>query len=77
VSRANRKAYGISQEVEVRPSVDFSRLEEVMIVTEQSAAVDAIEATEGLNEAEAGTSVEPAAPESETKDSKKTREKGP
>jgi rod shape-determining protein MreC len=33
VSKANRKAYGISQEVEVRPSVDFSRLEEVMVVT--------------------------------------------
>jgi rod shape-determining protein MreC len=34
VSKANRKAYGISQEVEVRPSVDFSRLEEVMVVTD-------------------------------------------
>ncbi len=33
VSKANRKAYGISQEVEVRPSVDFSRLEEVMVIT--------------------------------------------
>ncbi len=33
VSRVDRKAYGISQEVEVRPSVDFSRLEEVLVVT--------------------------------------------
>jgi rod shape-determining protein MreC len=33
VSRVDRKAYGISQDVEVRPSVDFSRLEEVLVVT--------------------------------------------
>lgn len=32
VSKVNRKAYGITQEVEVRPSVDFSKLEEVLIV---------------------------------------------
>lgn len=33
VSKVDRKPYGISQEVEVRPSVDFSKLEEVMVVT--------------------------------------------
>ncbi|MBY0469560.1 rod shape-determining protein MreC [bacterium] len=32
VSRVNRKSFGISQEVEVRPSVDFTKLEEVMVV---------------------------------------------
>jgi rod shape-determining protein MreC len=32
VSKVNRKPYGISQEVEVRPSVDFSKLEEVLVV---------------------------------------------
>ncbi len=33
VSRVNRKAFGITQDVEVRPSVDFSKLEEVLVVT--------------------------------------------
>lgn len=33
VSKVNRKPYGISQEVEVRPSVDFSKLEEVLVLT--------------------------------------------
>lgn len=33
VSKVDRKAYGISQDVDVRPSVDFSRLEEVLVVT--------------------------------------------
>jgi rod shape-determining protein MreC len=32
VSKVNRKAYGITQEVEVRPSVDFTKLEEVLVV---------------------------------------------
>ncbi len=32
VSQVNRKPYGITQEVEVYPSVNFSRLEEVLIV---------------------------------------------
>ena len=32
VSKVNRKPYGITQEVEVRPSVDFSKLEEVLVV---------------------------------------------
>lgn len=33
VSKVNRKQFGISQDVEVRPAVDFSKLEEVMVVT--------------------------------------------
>jgi rod shape-determining protein MreC len=33
VSKVNRKQFGISQEVEVRPAVDFAKLEEVMVVT--------------------------------------------
>jgi rod shape-determining protein MreC len=32
VSRIERESYGITQHVEVRPSVDFSRLEEVMVL---------------------------------------------
>jgi rod shape-determining protein MreC len=33
-----RKSYGITQKVEVKPSVDFSRVEEVMVVTHADAA---------------------------------------
>ena len=33
VSKVNRKEFGITQEVEVRPSVDFSTLEEVLVIT--------------------------------------------
>lgn len=32
VARVNRKPFGISQDVEVRPSVDFTKLEEVLVV---------------------------------------------
>jgi rod shape-determining protein MreC len=32
VSKVNRKPFGITQEVEVRPSVDFTKLEEVIII---------------------------------------------
>ncbi len=32
VSRVDRKSFGISQEVEVKPSVDFTKLEEVLVV---------------------------------------------
>ena len=39
VSKVSKKTYGISQEVEVRPSVDFSKIEEVMIITEQKLTV--------------------------------------
>ncbi len=35
VSRVTRKLYGTTQEVEVRPAVDFSKLEEVMVVVAQ------------------------------------------
>jgi rod shape-determining protein MreC len=34
VSKVNRKPFGITQDVEVRPSVDFSKLEEVLVITE-------------------------------------------
>jgi rod shape-determining protein MreC len=33
VSKVRRKPFGITQEVEVRPSVDFSKLEEVLVIT--------------------------------------------
>lgn len=32
VSKVDRKPYGITQDVEVRPSVDFTKLEEVLVV---------------------------------------------
>jgi len=45
VSKVSKKKFGITQEVEVRPSVDFSKLEEVMVVTQQKAEVLENEAT--------------------------------
>ncbi len=38
VIKVTRKSYGITQKVEVRPSVDFSKVEEVMVVTRADAA---------------------------------------
>ncbi|MGE4232713.1 MAG: rod shape-determining protein MreC [Bacteriovoracia bacterium] len=35
VTKVKKKSYGISQDVEVRPSVDFSKLEEVLVVLRQ------------------------------------------
>lgn len=35
VIQVKKKKFGISQEVEVRPTVDFSRLEEVIVITEK------------------------------------------
>lgn len=37
VSKVKKEAYGITQTVEVRPSVDFSRLEEVLVVADSQA----------------------------------------
>lgn len=37
VSKVNRKPFGITQDVEVRPSVDFTRLEELMVITSSTA----------------------------------------
>ena len=39
VSKVKKKLFGISQDVEVRPSVDFNKLEEVLIITEQKGEV--------------------------------------
>lgn len=36
VSKVKRKPFGITQDVEVRPTVDFSKLEEVMIVVKRT-----------------------------------------
>ncbi|MEK6580535.1 MAG: rod shape-determining protein MreC, partial [Bdellovibrionota bacterium] len=33
VSKVNRKAFGITQEIEIHPNVDFTKLEEVLVVT--------------------------------------------
>ena len=40
VSKIEKKKYGISQEVEVRPSVNFVRLEEVLVITKQTSQVE-------------------------------------
>ncbi len=39
VSRVKKKPFGITQDVEIKPSVDFTKLEEVMIVTDQRVEV--------------------------------------
>jgi rod shape-determining protein MreC len=38
VTKVEKKSYGISQRIEVRPSVDFSKIEEVLVVTGMSAS---------------------------------------
>lgn len=48
VSSVNRKRYGITQEVSVRPSVTFSTLEEVFVITE--AGTVPLHATDGVQE---------------------------
>lgn len=45
VSKVDKKKFGITQDVEVRPAVDFTKLEEVMVVTQQKAEVLEKEAT--------------------------------
>ena len=32
VSKVNKKPFGITQDVEVQPSVDFTKLEEVLVI---------------------------------------------
>lgn len=39
VSKVNKKQFGISQEIEVKPAVDFTKLEEVMVVLDQKVEV--------------------------------------
>lgn len=43
VSKVNRKPFGITQDVEIKPSVDFTRLEEVLVIT--SSEIEPIFAT--------------------------------
>lgn len=38
VHSIKKKSYGITQDIEVRPSVDFSKLEEVMVIVERTRA---------------------------------------
>lgn len=45
VVKVTKKPFGISQDVEVRPSVDFSKLEEVMVVTHHSSEFPGLEAS--------------------------------
>jgi len=39
VLKDKKKLFGIGQDVEVRPSVDFTKLEEVLIVTQNNIEV--------------------------------------
>lgn len=46
ITRVERQDFGLYQQVEVRPSVDFSALEEVLILTEQAGRPSASEGDE-------------------------------
>ncbi|OFZ19786.1 MAG: rod shape-determining protein MreC [Bdellovibrionales bacterium GWB1_55_8] len=50
VSKVERKPYGITQAVDVRPSVDFSRLEEVMVITRAGSDVFPVDPFAGGSE---------------------------
>jgi rod shape-determining protein MreC len=39
VSRVKKKQFGITQDVEVKPAVDFTKLDEVMVITDQHVEV--------------------------------------
>lgn len=71
ISKVTKKEFGITQDVEVRPSVDFTKLEEVMVVTQQKAEVLEKEATLSGTK-QSGKSVPPA-----KKDEKKLEAKKP
>lgn len=53
VSRIERESYGITQYVEVKPSVDFGRLEEVMVLIYEDDQVKRLE-WKALEQAESG-----------------------
>lgn len=48
VSKTTKKAYGISQEVEVLPAVDFSKLEEILVALSFNVAPSHLQALEKL-----------------------------
>lgn len=47
IIKVTRKSFGITQKVEVKPSVDFSKLEEVLVVTKTDAAPAHVELIDG------------------------------
>jgi rod shape-determining protein MreC len=47
IIKVTRKSFGITQKVEVKPSVDFSKLEEVLVVTHTDAAPAHVELIDG------------------------------
>ena len=51
VIKVTRKSYGITQKVEVKPSVDFSRIEEVLVVTKVEASPSHTQLFEGREDA--------------------------
>ena len=61
VIKVTRKSFGVTQKVEVKPSVDFSKLEEVLVVTHTDASPAHVALIE-TNEKE--TEKEPMAPRS-------------
>ena len=48
IIKVTRKSFGVTQKVEVKPSVDFSKLEEVLVVTHADASPAHVELLEGL-----------------------------
>lgn len=61
VAKVDRQPYGITQTVEVRPSVDFSKLEEVLIITKFGSSPMHVAARAGLGKAGQTQAGEPAA----------------
>lgn len=57
VIKVTRKSFGVTQKVEVKPSVDFSKLEEVLVVTHVDASPAHVEL---LERAEAEAKAQPA-----------------
>ncbi len=66
VIKVTRKSFGVTQKVEVKPSVDFSKLEEVVVVTKSDASPAHVELIEKkLSEESAAKPLVPAAGEKE------------
>ena len=63
IIKVTRKSFGITQKVEVKPSVDFSKLEEVLVVTKS----DASPAHVSLIEKELETKADPSKAKEEAK----------
>ena len=77
VSKVNRKPFGISQDVEVRPTVDFTKLEEVLIITNTPVALATGNETHGDSEKIPEKSPDKSTEKPTDKASEKNPEKAP